>query len=106
MSIPRHKLLRIARDHAMWPVELNKLRCSCGFEFDDACWHDDVVLSDLRLAAPAHHTFVISYPDDYQCVQVVRTHGAAWLNRRDLAWLLDQPNLPDEFRRAAAVHLP
>ncbi|MCB0878030.1 MAG: hypothetical protein KDC46_03515 [Thermoleophilia bacterium] len=38
-------------------------------------------------------------------VCVVDRNRAKPVSDRALAWLLEQPDLPDEFRRAAAVHL-
>jgi hypothetical protein len=106
----------------MWPRieprvdEPEKVRhdavCSCGAEVIDTAWHDDVVLSDVAWALPGH-PYVLAYPDEEVDQSIggvfVSTSGDRWggipVKRRDLAWLLDQPGLHPEFRRAAAAHL-
>jgi hypothetical protein len=101
-------------DHVMWPTYDDRgregIRCSCGTRRQGAEWSDDVVFSDMRCS----HTreYIVAYPQETpeQTVGgvVLRSAGAPTLlaiEGADLTWLLEQPDLPDEFRRAAAVHL-
>ena len=103
----------------MWPTiavlpdgsEREDVECSCGITIGDACWHDDVVRTDIRREHPGHDEYVIACPfktgDMMSMVGVALVIGrrAKQVSRRNLEWLLAQPDLPDEFRRAAAVHL-
>jgi hypothetical protein len=68
-------------------------------------WHDDVIRTDIQLQHPGHTSYVIAYPADVDMASGGVQFRRKRIPQRDLIWLLEQPNLPDEFRRAAAVHL-
>jgi hypothetical protein len=113
VRVSRDTLLRIAREHAMWPTDTwrsENVTCSCGFELEGTAWIDDVVLSDLQHSTHGSE-WVIAYPAETPEQSIggvfVATSGINGLpvEAPHLAWLLDQVDLPDEFRRAAAVHL-
>lgn len=73
-------------------------------------WTDDVVMPDI---ANAGHppSFVVAFPGGRITESVGgvkfadnQKYGSS-VPHDDLEWLLAQPDLPDEFCRAAAVHL-
>jgi hypothetical protein len=99
----------------MWPTYDDDgregIRCSCGMARANADWVDDVVFSDMRRSHTREYVVAYPAPAPEQTVGgVVRRSASAptllSIDGDDLAWLLEQPDLPDEFRRAAAVHLP
>lgn len=98
----------------MWPTTDDRgregIRCSCGTTRANAEWSDDVVFSDMRRS----HTreYIVAYPsptpEQTDGGVRVRSAGAPMslaVEGDDLEWLLALPDLPDGFRRAAAVHL-
>lgn len=105
-------------NHFMWPVFLPKgtefheecAQCSCGFLQRDSTWLDDVMLSDIAYVGAHPWAYVIAYPaqhHDQTTGGVKLVSGRTWVDLigPDLRQLLEHPDLPEEFRRAAAVHL-
>ena len=96
----------------MWPSDTwnsENVTCSCGFVITGTAWIDDVVLSHLRVSEHGPE-FVIAYPAETPEASIggvfVSTGGfGERVDPNHVAWLLTQSGLPDEFRRAAAVHL-
>ena len=100
--------------HVLWPHDAgdhDTVRCSCGFLCREAVdWDDDYAMVDIR---ESEHVgdYIAAYPDGpleqtLGGVVIVSRHKIVHqLTTPDLVWLLEQPDLPEEFRRAAAVHL-
>ena len=108
------QLLSERLDHVMWPTNDDRgregIRCSCGTARTNAVWIDDVVFSDMRRS----HTreYIVAYPsptpEESDGGVRLRSAGAPTslaIEGADLEWLLEQPDLPEGFRKAAAAHL-
>jgi hypothetical protein len=111
----RRALLELATAHAMWPRGEQDAVCSCGHECVDDYWFDDVMLTAIRFddegeRPNGHDSFVIAYPIptpemSMGGVVMVQDGSPTSVSQQDVAWLVDQAEVSEIFRRAAAVHL-
>ncbi len=98
----------------MWCIDPDDdlgVQCSCGWSDPDAIFEDNCVLTDIEQHSD-HARCIVAYPvldpsasASGETLIVVLDANELRVRDGDLEWLLEQPDLPDGFRRAAAVHL-
>jgi hypothetical protein len=107
--------IRASLSHAMWcigePTPDDGVLCSCGWSDPDTMFGDRVVLTDIELSR-SHSQCIVAFPEldsedpaSGETLVVIWNDDELRVEDGDLEWILAQPELPDAFRRAAAVHL-